>query len=78
MAIYEVMTLTDELRSMILRGGSVAELKAAAVAGGMRTLREAAVAKVRQGVTSIEEALRVTEADSAGARGARFAAVSAG
>ena len=77
-AIYEVMTLTDELRSMILRGGSVAELKAAAVAGGMRTLREAAVAKVRQGVTSIEEALRVTEADSAGARGARCAAVSAG
>ena len=77
-AIYEVMTLTDELRSMILRGGSAAELKAAAVAGGMRTLREAAVAKVRQGVTSVEEALRVTEADSDGARPGRSALLHAG
>ena len=65
MAIYEVMTLNDELRGMILRGGSVTELKAAAVEGGMRTLRRAAVRKVRQGVTSIEEALRVTEPDPA-------------
>lgn len=67
-AIYEVMTLTDDLRRMILRGGSAGELKAAAMETGMRTLRQAAVGKVRQGLTTIEEALRVTEPDPAGAR----------
>ncbi|MDE0029411.1 MAG: ATPase, T2SS/T4P/T4SS family [Deltaproteobacteria bacterium] len=65
-AVYEVMTLTDELRRMVLRGASAAELKASAVEKGMRTLRQAAVGKVRQGVTTVEEALRVTDADSAG------------
>ena len=68
MAIYEVMTLTDDLRRMILRGGSAGELKAAAMEKGMRTLRQAAVGKVRQGLTTVEEALRVTEPDPAGAR----------
>lgn len=67
-AVYEVMTLSEDLRGMILRGDSVAELKAAAVERGMRTLRQAAVRKVRQGVTSIEEALRMTEPDPAETR----------
>lgn len=65
--VYEVMTLTDDLRKMILGGGSAGELKAAAVDRGMRTLRQAAVRKVRQGVTTVEEALRVTEPDSGSA-----------
>ncbi len=68
-AVYEVMTLTDELQRMVLRGASAAELKAAAVAKGMRTLRQAAVDKVRQGVTTVEEALRVTDADAVGGDG---------
>lgn len=66
-AIYEVMPLTDDLRRRILRGGSAGELKSAAMKTGMRTLRQAAVRKVREGVTTIEEALRVTEPDAAGA-----------
>ena len=65
-AVYEVMTLTDELQRMVLRGASAAELKAAAVEKGMRTLRQAAVDKVRQGATTVEEALRVTDADAVG------------
>ncbi len=65
-AVYEVMTLTEDLQAMILRGAAAAELKAAAVEQGMRTLRQAAVSKVRQGVTTVEEALRVTDADTAG------------
>lgn len=77
-AIYEVMTLSDDLRGMILRGGSVVELKAAAMERGMRTLRQAAVRKVRQGVTSVEEALRVTEPDPAEARAVSPAPVRAG
>ena len=65
-AIYEVMTWTDDLKRMVLHGVSAAELKAAAVERGMRTLRQAAVEKVRQGVTSVAEALRVTDADASG------------
>ena len=65
-AVYEVMTLTDELQRMVLRGASAAELKAAAVEKGMRTLRQAAVDKVRQGVTTVGEALRMTDADAVG------------
>ena len=66
-AVYEVMTLSDDLRKMILRGGSASDLKRAAIEKGMRTLRQAAVGKVRQGITTLEEALRVTEPDPAGA-----------
>ena len=62
-AVYEVMTLCDDLRKLILQGGSAADLKRAAIRQGMRTLRQAAVGKVRQGVTTLEEALRVTEPD---------------
>lgn len=77
-AIYEVMTLCDDLRRMILRGGSARELKAAAMDRGMRTLRQAAVRKVRQGVTTVEEALRVTEPDPAGAGAAAPGTTAAG
>ncbi|MCY4487475.1 MAG: ATPase, T2SS/T4P/T4SS family [Deltaproteobacteria bacterium] len=65
-AIYEVMTLTEELQRLVLGGAPATELKASAVAQGMRTLRQAAVGKVGQGVTTVEEALRVTDADTAG------------
>lgn len=68
-AIYEVMTLCDDLRKLILGGGAAGDLKRAAVEKGMRTLRQAAIGRVRQGVTTIEEALRVTEPDSAGSGG---------
>lgn len=65
-AVYEVMTLCDDLRKMVLGGGPAGDLKRAAMEKGMRTLRQAAVRKVRQGITTIEEALRVTEPDPAG------------
>jgi type IV pilus assembly protein PilB len=57
--LYEVMVLTDEIRSLILRKASTDEIAAAAVAGGMRRLREDGLEKVRQGITSIPEVLRV-------------------
>ena len=68
-AIYEIMPLCDDLKRMILGGGGAAELKSAAMGKGMLTLRQAALEKVRRGVTTIEEALRVTEPDPAGANG---------
>ena len=57
--IYEVMTLTEDVRTLILRKSSSDEVAAAAVAGGMRRLREDGLEKVRAGVTSIAEVLRV-------------------
>jgi type IV pilus assembly protein PilB len=57
--LYEVMVLSDEIRSLILRKAPGDEIAAAAVAGGMRRLREDGLEKVRQGTTSIPEVLRV-------------------
>jgi len=57
--LYEVMLMTDGLRRLILDGAGHDDLRAAAQAQGMRTLHEAGFAKVRQGVTSIAEVLRV-------------------
>ena len=57
--VYEVMTMTDELGRLILDGGRHDELLTAARADGMRTLREAGLAKVAQGITSVPEVLRV-------------------
>jgi type IV pilus assembly protein PilB len=56
--IYEVMVLTDEVDALILRKASSDEIAAAAVAGGMRRLRDDGLEKVRQGITSIPEVLR--------------------
>jgi type IV pilus assembly protein PilB len=57
--IYEVMVLSRELRSLILRKASSDEIAAAAVAAGMRRLREDGLEKVRQGISSVPEVLRV-------------------
>jgi type IV pilus assembly protein PilB len=57
--LYELMVMTDELRRMILEKASADELRESARLGGMRTLREDGLEKVRQGVTSLSEVLRV-------------------
>jgi type IV pilus assembly protein PilB len=62
-ALYEVMPLTDELRELILSGATALDLKRAAITGGMKTLRQSGLTKVAEGVTTIEEILRVTMAD---------------
>lgn len=62
-ALYEVMAISDELRELILEGASANEIKKAAVRLGMKTLRMSGLTKVKEGVTSIEEVLRVTFGD---------------
>ena len=62
-ALYEVMRFGEDLREMVLQGASTAELKMAAIRGGMRSLRMEGIQKVLQGVTTIEEVMRVTMAD---------------
>jgi type IV pilus assembly protein PilB len=62
-AIYEVMTLDPELRDMVLSGASVLEIKRAAIQQGMRTLRMSGIAKLFEGITTVEEVVRVTFKD---------------
>ncbi len=57
--LYEVMVLSKEVRSLILRKASGDEIAAAAVAAGMRRLRDDGLEKVRKGITSMPEMLRV-------------------
>jgi type IV pilus assembly protein PilB len=58
--IFEVLMMDEQLRSLILRRASADEIAAAAVAKGMRRLREDGQEKVLLGLTSPEEVLRVT------------------
>jgi type IV pilus assembly protein PilB len=57
--IYELMTVSDELRRMILDKASADALRECARREGMRTLREDGLEKVKRGVTSVGEVLRV-------------------
>jgi type IV pilus assembly protein PilB len=58
--LYEVMLVTEEIRSLIVRQASSADVTKVAVAQGMRTLREDGLLKARQGLTSLAEVARVT------------------
>jgi type IV pilus assembly protein PilB len=57
--IYEIMPVSDAIRELTLHSGSADAIAATARAEGMRTLRDDAFEKVRGGVTSIEEVMRV-------------------
>src|SRR5438093_1303492 len=62
-ALYEVMPVSQELRDMVLRSASTSELRQVAQSQGMKTLRQAGLLKVIEGVTTVEEVLRVTVAE---------------
>jgi type IV pilus assembly protein PilB len=58
--LYEVIRMSDTIRSLILRRAPVHEIEAAAIAEGMRTLSDDGYDKVRAGETTIAEVVRVT------------------
>jgi type IV pilus assembly protein PilB len=58
--LYEVMALSPELRRMILRGASVADIQSQAVAEGMLTLRMDGLKKIERGITTLEEVVKET------------------
>jgi type IV pilus assembly protein PilB len=62
-AVHEVMWMTPELQEAIVRQRPANELKELAMKAGMRTLRQTGLRKVANGVTTIDEVLRVTFAD---------------
>ncbi|WP_432210166.1 type IV-A pilus assembly ATPase PilB [Marinobacter alkaliphilus] len=59
--IYEVVKITEELASMIMEEASSIKIAKQAQAEGFRNLRQSALLKVMEGVTSLEEANRVTK-----------------
>ncbi|NOZ69926.1 MAG: type IV-A pilus assembly ATPase PilB [Deferribacteres bacterium] len=63
LALYEVMPVKEEIKEMILKGASASEIKREAIRLGMKTLRMSGLTKVKEGLTSVEEILRVTFAD---------------
>ncbi len=62
-ALYEVMPFFDPLKELVLQGVSSTELKAEAIRQGMQSLRMSGISKLIEGITTIEEVLRVSVAD---------------
>jgi type IV pilus assembly protein PilB len=58
--VYEVMTVTERIRALILERCPVEQMVAVAVGEGMRRLRDDGLQKVREGLTSIAEVERMT------------------
>jgi type IV pilus assembly protein PilB len=60
MGIYEIMTVDDEMREMIMNHASTNLLRDAARKRGMRTLRQSGLMSIYEGLTTIEEVVRQT------------------
>jgi type II secretory ATPase GspE/PulE/Tfp pilus assembly ATPase PilB-like protein len=58
--IFELLTVNPEIRRIIYEGGNQDLIREAALRAGMRTLHDAAVVKMKQGVTTIREVIKMT------------------
>lgn len=61
--IFEIMRVSEKIRELILAHAPESEIKEQAVREGMTTLRQSAVLKVLEGITSVDELFRVTVQD---------------
>ena len=61
--IFEVLLMTDEIRSMALKQASTSEIRRLAVQMGMKGLREDGWRKVAAGLTTVDEVVRLTQED---------------
>ena len=61
-AIIEAMTITDEIRKLIISRANSRELGKIAIGHGMRTLRMVALDRVRDGISTLEQVLVLTSA----------------
>ncbi len=57
--VFEFLQVTNEMRDLIIRRASAAEIKELAIKQGMHTLRQEGIDKIIEGTTSVEEVLRV-------------------
>jgi type IV pilus assembly protein PilB len=60
-SIYEILTVSPEIRRMVLTGGDDDTIKEQAISNGMRTLRNSALAEVLAGSTTLDEIMRVVD-----------------
>ncbi len=60
-AIFELLVLDDEIRKLIISGADAVTIKNAAMRGGMSSLFQDGLSKVREGVTTLNEVMRVTQ-----------------
>ena len=61
--IYQVMPMFEDIKEMILSGANTAEIKQESMRLGVKTMRQSAITKLIEGVTTLEEVLRTTVAD---------------
>lgn len=59
--IYQVMPMTEQIQAIVLEGGNALQIAEAALRSGVRDLRQSALLKVKNGVTSLAEINRVTK-----------------
>jgi len=59
-AIFEIMSVTENIRQLIVSGASSDVLRREAIQSGMKTLRQSGVQKILDGLTSVEEVLTTT------------------
>ncbi len=64
-AIFEFLLLDDDIRHLVLTRAPAGEISKLARSKGMRTLREDGLEKVKQGLTTMDEVMRVTQMESA-------------
>jgi len=60
---YQVMPMLEPIRELILNGANTAEIKRESMRLGIKTMRQSGLTKLKEGVTSLEEVLRVTVSD---------------
>jgi len=60
---YQVMPMREEIKEMILNGANTAEIKRESIRIGIKTMRQSGLTKLKEGVTSFEEVLRITVSD---------------
>ena len=60
MALFEIMTMDDEMRELVMNEASTAVLRTAAKKKGMRSLRESGLMAIYEGLTTIDEVVRET------------------
>ena len=63
--IYELLVVDDEVRALVVAGKPTGVVRKAAIARGLKTLRDDGIRKVLEGSTSLDEVRRVTQEDAA-------------
>jgi len=61
--IFEVLPVSGPIRELVMKRATIKETKDKAIELGMRTLREDGIEKVKKGITTIDEVLRVTQVE---------------